>query len=128
MMLDERRLAPIGDLPPLHQRHHAAAVDIGGDGSAADFRECRVEVDILDDFVDRVPGRDARTDDDERDFNIRIVSGHFSRHQPELAHVIPVRTIPDASLPPIWNSSASPALRRAATTSTGRPSAAQTLL
>src|ERR1022692_699455 len=38
------------------------------------------------------------------------------------------QTIPDASLPPMWKFSVSPALRRAATTSTGRPSAAQTLL
>jgi hypothetical protein len=90
MVLDECRLAPIGDLPPLHQRHQAAAIDIGGGRRATDFGECRVEVDVLDDFVDRVPGRHARTDDDERDFNICIVGGHLSRHQPELAHVIPV--------------------------------------
>src|SRR6202140_8076 len=38
------------------------------------------------------------------------------------------QTMPEASLPPMWKSSLSPAFRRAATTSTGRPSAAQTLL
>ena len=37
-------------------------------------------------------------------------------------------TMPEASLPPMWNGSASPAFTRAATTSTGRPNAAHTLL
>ncbi len=37
-------------------------------------------------------------------------------------------TTPEASLPPMWKSSSAPALRRAAMTSTGRPSAAHTLL
>jgi len=90
MVLDQRRLAPAGNLLPVQQRYQAAAIDIRGSRRAAELREGRVQVDVLDDLLDRASGRNSGAGDDERNLYIRIVGGHFPGHEPEFAHVIAV--------------------------------------